>query len=50
MSCAVTNASPAQCAAALPAGSFVLVMTHEHALDFDIVAAALPRPICRSSG
>jgi xanthine dehydrogenase accessory factor len=27
----------------LPAGSFVLVMTHEHSLDFDLVAAALPR-------
>jgi len=36
--------APAHCAAVLPAGSFVLVMTHAHALDFDIVAAALPRP------
>ena len=29
--------------AALPAGSRVLVMTHDHQLDFDIVAAALRR-------
>lgn len=27
---------------ALPPGSFVLVMTHDHALDFDLVAEALP--------
>ena len=38
------DASPVRRAAALPAGSCVLVMTHDHALDFDIVAAALPRP------
>ncbi len=36
--------SPADCVATLPAGCFVLVMTHAHALDFEIVAAALPRP------
>lgn len=35
---------PAQRAAALPGGTSVLVMTHDHALDFEIVAAALPRP------
>ncbi len=27
----------------LPAGTSVLVMTHDHALDYEIVAAALPR-------
>lgn len=29
--------------AELPPGTCVLVMTHDHALDFDLVAAALPR-------
>jgi xanthine dehydrogenase accessory factor len=29
--------------AALPAGSYVVVLTHSHALDFDIVEAALAR-------
>lgn len=37
-------AEPARVAATLPAGTHVLVMTHDHALDFDILAAALPRP------
>jgi xanthine dehydrogenase accessory factor len=37
-------AEPARAVAALPSGSLVLVMTHDHALDFDIVAAALSRP------
>lgn len=37
-------ADPARVAADLPAGTHVLVMTHDHALDCDIVAAALPRP------
>ena len=32
---------PAGCLAAAPDGAFVLVMTHSHALDLDIVAAAL---------
>jgi xanthine dehydrogenase accessory factor len=36
-------AEPAQAVRALPSGSLVLVMTHDHALDFDIVAAALGR-------
>jgi xanthine dehydrogenase accessory factor len=40
----VRVAQPAQAIAALPPGSFVLVMTHDHALDFEIVAAALSRP------
>ncbi len=40
----VRIAQPAQAVAALPAGSFVLVMTHDHALDFEIVVAALGRP------
>lgn len=34
---------PAREIASLPAGSIVLVMTHDHQLDFDIVAAALAR-------
>ena len=37
-------AAPADAVAALPAGTQVLVMTHDHALDFAIVAEALPRP------
>jgi xanthine dehydrogenase accessory factor len=37
------DAAPVARVAGLPAGSFVLVMTHDHALDYDIVAAALPR-------
>jgi xanthine dehydrogenase accessory factor len=40
----VRIAPPAQAVAALPPGSLVLVMTHDHALDFDIVVAALGRP------
>lgn len=40
----VRTAQPAQAIAGLPAGSVVLVMTHDHQLDFDIVAAALQRP------
>ncbi len=35
---------PAADVALLPAGSLVLVMTHDHQIDFSIVAAALPRP------
>ncbi len=34
---------PMQAVAALPAGTQVLVMTHEHALDYQIVTAALER-------
>lgn len=37
------EAAPVARLAKLPPGSFVLVMTHDHALDFDLVAAALPR-------
>ena len=40
----VRTAQPAQAIAGLPPGSVVLVMTHDHQLDFDIVAAALQRP------
>ncbi len=40
----VRAAQPAQAVAALPPGSLVLVMTHDHQLDFEIVAAALRRP------
>ena len=36
-------AHPAGEVATLPAGTLVLVMTHDHQLDFDIVAAALAR-------
>lgn len=35
---------PAAEIAKLPAGCFVLVMTHDHALDLDLTAAALARP------
>lgn len=35
---------PAAMIATLPAGCFVLVMTHDHALDLDLTAAALGRP------
>lgn len=34
---------PAREVAELPAGTLVLVMTHAHQMDFDVVAAALPR-------
>ena len=40
---ALHHPAPAACVAALPVGASVLVMTHDHALDFDIVAAALWR-------
>jgi xanthine dehydrogenase accessory factor len=40
----VRTAQPPQAVAALPTGSIVLVMTHDHQLDFEIVAAALQRP------
>ena len=40
----VRTAQPAQAIAGLPQGSVVLVMTHDHQLDFEIVAAALQRP------
>ena len=37
----VVAAEPAAKLAAVPAGAFVLVMSHSHALDFDVVLAAL---------
>ena len=40
----VRTAQPAQAIAGLSPGSVILVMTHDHRLDFDIVAAALQRP------
>ena len=40
----VRTAQPAQAVGGLPAGSVVLVMTHDHQLDFEIVSAALRRP------
>ncbi len=39
----VRAADPVQVVAGLPQRSVVLVMTHDHALDFDIVAACLAR-------
>jgi len=39
----VRVAQPAQVVDALPPGSLVLVMTHDHALDYEIVVAALGR-------
>ncbi len=47
---AVRTADPARAVADLPAGSLVLAMTHDHALDFAIVAAALGRPDLPSVG
>jgi xanthine dehydrogenase accessory factor len=40
---AVRTAQPEQTVASLAPGSVVLVMTHDHQLDFEIVAAALQR-------
>jgi len=39
----VRTALPANAVGALPTGCLVLVMTHDHQLDFDIVSAALGR-------
>jgi xanthine dehydrogenase accessory factor len=41
---AVRTTLPAQSVGALPPGTLVLVMTHDHQLDFEIVSAALQRP------
>ena len=41
-------ANPAEMVAGLATGSIVLVMTHDHQLDFDIVAASLARPDLRA--
>ncbi len=41
---AVRAAAAAQAVGGLPVGSLVLVMTHDHQLDFEIVTAALGRP------
>lgn len=40
---AVESENPAQEAAAMPPGSYYLVMTHSHALDFDICSRVLAR-------
>ena len=40
----VRTAQPALTIASLPPGSLILVMTHDHQLDFEIVSAALQRP------
>jgi xanthine dehydrogenase accessory factor len=37
------TADPAADVASLPAGSILLVMTHDHQIDFDIVAASMTR-------
>jgi xanthine dehydrogenase accessory factor len=37
-------AEPARIVEKLPPGTLVVVMTHDHQLDFDIIAAALRRP------
>jgi xanthine dehydrogenase accessory factor len=37
------STDPAREVSTLPAGTLVLVMTHDHQIDFGIVAAALPR-------
>jgi xanthine dehydrogenase accessory factor len=39
----IRTAEPARAVAALPPGCLVMVMTHDHKLDFDIVTAALQR-------
>lgn len=39
-----TPADPVAAVAAAPLGAFVLAMTHDHALDFAVVDAALRRP------
>lgn len=41
---AVATADPVGEIAAAPPGTFILVMTHSHALDLDLMAAALARP------
>ncbi|MFL5256884.1 MAG: xanthine dehydrogenase accessory protein XdhC [Rhodopila sp.] len=41
-------AEPARVVENLPADSMIVVMTHDHQLDFDIVAAALRRPDFRA--
>lgn len=46
----VRVAQPAEAVGGLPSGSVVLVMTHDHQLDFEIVAAALGRPDLRAVG
>ena len=43
-------AQPAQAVDALPPGGVVLVMTHDHQLDFEIVSAALQRSDLRAVG
>ena len=40
----VRTATPVQTIGTLPPGSLVLVMTHDHHLDFEIICAALQRP------
>jgi xanthine dehydrogenase accessory factor len=46
----VRIASPARAVGVLPADCLVLVMTHDHQLDFEIVSAALRRPDLRGVG
>ncbi|MFO1024862.1 MAG: xanthine dehydrogenase accessory protein XdhC [Acetobacteraceae bacterium] len=44
------TAQPAQAVEALPADALVIVMTHDHQLDYEIVAAALRRPDLQAVG
>jgi len=44
------TADPVREVRSLPSGTLALVMTHDHQIDFDIVAAALPRAECISVG
>lgn len=46
----VATAEPALEVAAMPPGSFYLIMTHSHALDFDICARMLRRGDARYAG
>jgi xanthine dehydrogenase accessory factor len=46
----IRSAEPARSVGALPAGCLVMVMTHDHKLDFDIVSAALQRSDCIAVG
>lgn len=47
---ALHTADPVREVAALPSETLALVMTHDHQIDFDIVASALPRAECIGVG
>ncbi|MEM8815087.1 MAG: xanthine dehydrogenase accessory protein XdhC [Pseudomonadota bacterium] len=48
--CAVESPEPALEVAAIPAGGFCLIMTHSHAVDFDVCRRALARDDLRYVG